>query len=106
MSQPQFQARKRVNEKVPCTLDLTNYLPEGETIQNTSTVSATNAEGEDVTEDLIYATSINGFLFTTIFKAGTTEGEEVIAGAGEYSVLFAIITQNYSFEVPVKLIVE
>jgi hypothetical protein len=106
MNQPQFQTKKRVNEKVPCTLDLTNYLPEDETIQNTSTVTATDSDGADVSEDLIYATSIVGFLITAIFKAGTTEGEEIIAGAGEYLVLYTIITQNYSFEIVVKLTVE
>jgi hypothetical protein len=92
-----FLIAKQPGEKIPCTLDLADYLPAGETIQNASTVVITDATGADMSAVMLHATSINSPKITAVLKAGTS--------GAFYTVTFFIVTETYQFEEEVRLAV-
>jgi hypothetical protein len=91
---------KQPREKIPitCDLGLNRYIPDGETIQNTSSVVITDATGANVSAAMLHATSINSPKITAVIKAGTS--------GAYYTVTFNIITENYQFEEEVRLAVK
>ena len=93
-----YEAIKQPNEILPITLDLTDYIPTGETVQGTSSVVITDSAGQSQTTSMLQTTTISSPYITAVVKAGT--------GGSSYTVTFTIKTTNYTLEEEVKLVVK
>lgn len=81
---------KQPSEDLPIAVSFVNRLPAGETIQNTSTVTATLDDGTDASSFLSGSPSISNPIITVKVTGG--------AQGRDYSLRFLAITQNYKFE--------
>jgi hypothetical protein len=86
-----IQISKDPIEVIRRRLNFTDLLPDGETLQPSSSVSILKIDGqEDTTLDMLVSTSINPSNIVVVIKNGIDRKK--------YKVIFLAVTQNLTFK--------